>query len=98
MRLDGQVRSARLEDREHGGHPVEIALGHDAHDAFTSKPPRQQGSRQLIGAAVELPVCPLPVAVQGRDGVGVSPDLLLEQLVDPAVWELPAGSGEAIEL
>src|SRR5574341_1272140 len=30
MRLNRQVRAAGLEDREHPGHPVQIALGHHA--------------------------------------------------------------------
>src|SRR5438094_1919072 len=48
--------------------------------------------------SIELPVRPLSVAVHGRNGVRVCPNSLLEQLVDPAVWQLPARSGEAIEL
>jgi hypothetical protein len=36
--------------------------------------------------------------VHGRDGVRVCPSSLLEYLVDPAVWQRPARSGEAIEL
>src|SRR5437879_13505517 len=98
MRLDGEVRATGLEDREDSGHPVQVALGHHSDNAFAAQPPRQQGSRQLIGTAVELPVGPLPVAVHGRNGVRVCPNSLLEQLVDPAVWQLSARSGEAIKL
>src|SRR5207249_1871610 len=62
------------------------------------QPPRQQSSCQLIGMSIELPVRPLNVAVHGRDGVRVCANSLLEQLVDPAVRQPSARSGEAIEL
>src|SRR5438105_15086353 len=48
--------------------------------------------------SIELPVRPLSVAVHGRNGVRVCPNSLLEQLVDPAVWQLSARSGEAVQL
>ncbi|MFD8215500.1 hypothetical protein ACFV2U_17605 [Streptomyces sp. NPDC059697] len=47
---------------------------------------------------VELPVGPLLVAVHGRDGVRVHPHALLEQLVEPAVRQLPARPGQPVEL
>ena len=34
MRLDGQVRATGLEDRQNGGHPVQVALGHHRDDRF----------------------------------------------------------------
>src|SRR5207302_8805987 len=61
-------------------------------------PPRQQGSCQLIGMSIEPSVRPLSVAVDGRNVVRVCPSSLLEQLVDPAVWQLSARSGEAVQL
>ena len=96
--LDGEVHATGLEDREDGGHPVEVALGHHRDDTFAAQPPRQQGSSQPVGMGVELPVGPLPVGVHGRDGVRVCLDPLLEQLVHPAVRQLPAGPGEPFEL
>ena len=98
MRLDGQVHATGLEDREDGGHPVQVALGHHRYDTFAAQPPRQQGSSQPVGTGVELPVGQLPVAVHGRDGVRVFRCPLLEQLVEPAVRQLPARSGEPFEL
>src|SRR5213594_3158765 len=98
MRLDRQVRATGLEDREHRGHPVKVALGHYGDDVFAAEAARQQRSCELIGTAVELAVGPLPVAVHGRDGVRVCPGPLLEQLVNSAVRQLPERSGEAIEL
>ena len=98
MRLDRQVHATGLEDREDGGHPVQVALGHHRDDAFAAQPARQQGSSQPVGAGVELPVGPLPVAVHGRDRVRVCPHPLLEQLVEPAVRQLPARPGEPFEL
>ncbi len=98
MRLDGQIRAAGLEDREHSGDPVQIALGHHCHDTFPGQPPRQQGSRQLIGMCIELPVRPPSVAMLGRNGVRVYASSLFEQLVRPAVRQLSAGPGEAMKL
>src|SRR5262249_52333171 len=87
-----------LEDREHGSHPVQIALGHDAHDRFASQPPRQKGSCQLIGASIELSVSPLSVAVYSRDGLWMRPRSFLEQLVSAAVGQISTPSGETIKL
>ena len=98
MRLDGQVHAARLEDRQDGGHPAQVALGHHRDHAFAAQPPRQQGPAQPVGPGVQLPVAPLPVAVHRRDRVRVRPDLLLEQLMEPAVRQLPARPGEPVEL
>jgi len=78
MGLDRQVRAAGLEDPEHCSHPVQVALGHHGDDAFAAESSRQQGSCQLIGTAVELPVGPVTVAVHGRDGVRVCADALLD--------------------
>src|SRR5213594_4950827 len=94
MRLDGQVGAARLEDREHGGHPVQIALGHHADHPFAGQPARTQGAGYAVSASIELAVRDLSRAVQGRDGIGPRPRLVLENLVGPAVGELPARSGE----
>jgi len=98
MRLDRQVRAAGLEDREHRGHPVKVALGHYGDDVFAAQAARQQRSCELIRTAVEQPVGPLPVAVHGRDGVRVCSNSLLEQLMDSAVRQLPARPREAIKL
>src|SRR2546427_10122918 len=98
MRLDRQVRATGLEDREHRGHPVEVALGHYGDDVFAAEAARQQRSCELIRTAVELPVGPLPVAVHGRHGVRVCSNSLLEQLMDSALWQLPARSREALQL
>src|SRR5437773_1042353 len=98
MGLDRQVRAARLEDREHRGHPVQVALGHHGDDAFAAVSSRQQGSRQLIGNAVELPVGPVTVAVHGRDAVRLRAYALLEELVDSAVRQRLARTGETIEM
>src|SRR5947207_13105411 len=98
MRLDGEVRATGLEDRDDSSHPVQVALGRYSDDAFAAQSPRQQGSCQLIGTAVELPIGPLSVAVHGRDGVRVCPNSLLEQLVDPAVRQLRARSSEPMKL
>ncbi len=65
---------------------------------MAGEPPRQQSSCQLICASIKLSVRQLSVAVHGRNGVRVCPNALLEQLVDPAVWQLSARSGEAIKL
>ena len=85
MRLDRQVGAAGLEDREDGGHPVQIAFGHDRDDALGAEPSRQEGSRQPVGATVQLAVRQLTVTVYRRDGVRVGAYPLLEQLVEPAV-------------
>ncbi len=98
MRLDRQVCAAGLEDREDGGEPVEVALRHHGDDAFAAQPVRQQGSCQPVRTAVELAVRPLPLAVDGRDGVRVCPNVLLEQLVDAAVRQLRAPAGEPVQL
>ena len=98
MRLDGQVRAAGLEDREHGGHPVQITLGHDADDAFAEQPPRAQGSRELIRVAVELAVGPLPAGVLGGHGVGVGFGSLLEELVGTPRRQRALRSGEIMKL
>ena len=57
---------------------------------------RARASR--LARALSSRVGPLPAAVHGRDGVRVRPHPLLEQLVDPAVRQLPARSGEPFEL
>ena len=98
MRLDGQVHAARFEDRQDGGHPAQVALGHHRYHAFAAQPPRQQSPAQPVGPGVQLPVAPLPVAVHGRDRVRVRLNLLLEQLMEPAVRQLPARPGEPFEL
>ena len=98
MRLDRQVHPAGLEDRQHRRHPVQVALGHHRHHALAAQPPRQQRPAQLVRPGVELGVGPLPVAADGRDGVRVRPHPLLEQLVHPAVRQLPARSGQPVEL
>ena len=81
----GQVHATGLEHREDSGHPVQVALGHHRDDTLAAQPARQQRPPQPVGAGVELPVGPLPVAVHGRDGVRVRRHPLLEQLVQPAV-------------
>ena len=98
VRLDGEVYAAGLEDREHRGHPIQVALGHDGDDAFAAEPARQQGPCHLIGAAVELLVSPRRISVHGRDGVRMCTNLLLEQFVDPAVRQLPPRSSETMKL
>ena len=98
VRLDGQVHPAGLEDRQDGGHPVQVAFGHHGHDALAAKTPGQQGPGQPVRPGVELGVGPLPVAAGGRDGVRVHPDPLLEQLVHPPVRALPVRSGQPVEL
>ena len=61
--------------------------------------PRASSARaEPVGVRVELPVGPVPVAVHGRDGVRVHPHALLEQLVEPAVRQLPARPGQPVEL
>ena len=77
----------------------QMGLGmHHCHDTFPGQPPRQQGSRQLIGMCIELPVRPPSVAMRGRNGVRVYASSLFEQLVRPAVRHLSARSGEAVKL
>jgi hypothetical protein len=98
MRLDGQVHAAGLEHREDRGHPVQVALGHHRDDMLAAQPARQQGARQPVGPGVELGVSPLHAAVPGRDDVRVRRHLLLEQLVKPAVRQLPARPGEPFDL
>src|SRR5204863_9237444 len=63
MRLDGQVGAARLEDGEHGDHPVQIALGHHADDPFAAEPARKQGAGDLVGASIDLAIRELSRAV-----------------------------------
>ena len=36
VRLDGEVHTAGLEDREDGGHPIQVALGHHRHHVFSA--------------------------------------------------------------
>ena len=91
--LDWQIRAAGLENREHCGQPVEVPLGHHADDRFAGDAARHQGSGELIGAGIELPVGELPVAVHGGDGFRAFPGLDLEQLVGPAVGQRSARSG-----
>src|SRR5439155_22241414 len=91
-------RATGLEDREHSSHPVQIALGHHAHDAFARQPPRQKGSCQLIGASIELSVRPLCVAVYGRDGVRMGAGSFLEQLVGAALGQISTPCCEAVKL
>ena len=94
----GRYTPPGLEDGEDRSHPVQVAFGHHRDDPSGRSPRASRARAELVGPRVELPVGPLPVAVHGRDGVRVRPHPLLEQLVDPAVRQLPARSGEPFEL
>ena len=96
--LDRQVGTAGLEDREDGGHPVEIAFCHDRDDTLGSESSHQKGSRQTVGAAVQLAVRQLPFALDGRDGVRVGAYPIFEQLVEAPIRKFPVRPGETIEL
>src|SRR2546425_841689 len=63
------------------------------HDALPISA-RKQGAGDAVGASIEFAVGELSRAVQGRDGIGPRPRLVLEDLVGPAVGELPARSDE----
>ena len=61
--------------------------------------PRASSARaSRLARALSSRVGPLPAAVHGRDVVRVRPHPLLEQLVDPAVRQLPARPGEPLDL
>ena len=62
------------------------------------QPARQQSPAKPVGARVELAVSPLPFAVNGSDSVRVCLHALLEQLMEPAVRQLPATTTELFEL
>ena len=98
VRLQRQVRDPCLQDPQDGGHPVQVALRHHRHHRLAGQPARQQRPGQPVRAGVELPVGPLPAAVHGRDGVRVLGHAPLEQLVHPAIRQLPRGPGETVEL
>ena len=93
MRLDRQIHTAGLENREHRGQPVEVPLGHHADDRFARDAARHQGSGNLIGTTIELAVGELVRAVHGGDGVRTVLGLDLEQLVGPAVGQRATRSG-----
>ncbi len=98
VRLDGQIHPTGLEDRQDGGHPVQVPLGHHRDHTLAAQPARQQRPPQPVGVRVELPVGPLPVTVHRCDRVRVHPHPLLEQLVEPPVRQLPARPGQPFEL
>lgn len=98
MRLDRQVDTARLEHGEHGGHPVQIAFGDHRDDALAAQPARDQRPRQAVGAPVELPVRPPPVAVHRGDRVRIPGGVALEQFVAPQVRHLDVRPGEPFQL
>jgi len=57
-----------------------------------------QGPGQPVCAGVELGIGPPHAAADGCDVVRVRGRLLLEQLVEPAVRQVPARPGQALDL
>src|SRR5207237_7560436 len=84
MWLERQVRATRLENRKHGSHPVEIALGHHADDSLAHYAARYQSSCQLIRARIEGSICHPAVAMHDRDSIWVCPRALLEDFMGAA--------------
>jgi hypothetical protein len=54
VRLQRQVHAAGLEDRQHGRHPVEVALHHDRDDPLPFQPLGEEGAGDPVGVRVEL--------------------------------------------
>ncbi len=85
MRVDGQVHAAGLEDAEHAGRPVEVALGHDGDRVLRAEPLGQQGAGHPVGPGVEVRVRQAAALVDHGDGVRMPAHPFLEQFVEPAV-------------
>ncbi len=98
MRLDRQIHPTGLEDRKHRSQPIQIALGHHRHHTLTAQPTRQQSPSQPIGTTIELPVRQAAVPAHSGDSLRMSLHLLLEQLMNPAIRQLPPRPGQACQL
>lgn len=100
VRLDRQIHTARLEDAQHGGQPVEVALHEHGDDALGPQPVLQQGPADAVGPGVEFAVRPLPVAFPFHGGhrVGVGRRPLLEQLVHPPVRQYASRTSQLLQL
>ena len=95
VRFERQVAAARLEHADHGGQPLQAALGDHGDHVLAVQPPAVQRPGDLVGVAVQFPVAPSAVPQDGGDRVGVTAYPLLEQLVEPAVREGADGPGES---
>ena len=68
--IDRQVHATCLEDREHGRHPVEVALGRHRDHSLAAQPAGQQRPPQPVGVGVELAIGPPPAGVLAATASG----------------------------
>ena len=89
LRVEGDVRGARLQDPVDAGDGVQLLV--EVQPDAVSPPDTQvsQHMRERVRARVQLPVCLLPIAAAHGDALTVRPRRTLEQPVENGLAQRP---------